>query len=157
MKPIKTSRQNYLVTHDVLIRSVLHAITSVLAISRVDAQCIVTVAGPLAIPGSPATSQQLVQPSGIVSDGALGWYFADVGTDTIQRIRANGTAVIAMGTSRSTTTTGPGDGGCGQQTVSAHLAPNPLPPACSAAITALLNNPANLASDGAGGVLVADR
>jgi len=89
----------------------MHALIFVLAVDSVQAQCIVTIAGPLAIPGSPATSQQLVQPSGIVSDGASGWFFADVGTDTIQRIRANGTMVIAMGIPRSTTTTGSGDGG----------------------------------------------
>ena len=100
-----------LVYRGALVGPVLHVIISLLTVISVHAQCIVTIAGPFAIPGSPATSQQLVQPSGIVSDGASGWYFADVGADTIQRIRANGTMVIAMGIPRSTTTTVSGDGG----------------------------------------------
>lgn len=94
-----------------LVGAVLRALILVLTVASVLAQCIVTIAGPLAIPGSPATSQQLVQPSGIVSDGASGWFFADVGSDTIQRIWANGTTVVVMGIPRSLSTTIPGDGG----------------------------------------------
>ena len=76
-----------------------------------DAQCIVTIAGPFAVPGSPATSQQIAQPRGIVSDGASGWFFADAGGNTIQRLLANGTAVVAMGIPDGSSTTAPGDGG----------------------------------------------
>ena len=85
-----------------------------LAFAAVGAQCIVTIAGPLALPGSPATTQQLTQPCGIVSDGASGWYFTDLGANTIQRVWANGTATIAMGITRASSTTAPGDGGCGR-------------------------------------------
>lgn len=136
----------------------MRAALGLLILARAAAQCIVTVAGPLTIPGSPATSQQLTQPAGIVSDGASGWYVADLGANTILQIRANATAVVVMGVPRGSSTTAPGDGRWDLSTSLARLVWGAtVYPHCSPATSAVMNSPANIASDGAGGVLIADR
>ena len=48
------------------------------ALQRASAQCIITVAGPISVEGSPAVSQQFAGLGwGIATDGASGWYVSD--------------------------------------------------------------------------------
>ena len=101
------------------------------------AQCIVTISGPLCVGGSPATMQPFASPFGVAPDGSGGWFVSDAAGDVIQRVLANGTMSIVMGTLLRTIIPLVGEGGPGTAT--------------------FLNTPYNLASDGANGVLIADR
>lgn len=100
----------------------------------ISAQCVVTIAGPLSVEGAPAVAMQLASPRGVASDAAGGFYFSDAGS-VVRHVYANGSMFLAAGVIRYTGFAG--DGGPGT--------------------LARLNQPFELASDGAGGVLIADK
>lgn len=100
------------------------------------AQCIVSVMGPLSVEGSPATSQQLWGPDGVASDSTGGFFVADLAANRIQQILANKTMVTIMGVTRNVGGS-TGNGG--------------------PASAALLNGVATLSADGLGGIFLADR
>ena len=97
------------------------------------AQCVITAAGPLSIDGAPALALQLFNPFGLAGDSSGGFFLSD--SNVVRRIYSNGTMYVSAGLIRGTAYAG--DFG----------------PATSAR----MNFPANLASDGIGGVLIADR
>lgn len=109
---------------------------SAIAAHRATAQCVVTIAGPIAVEGSPATSQTLSGVFGIATDGAQGYYISDSSANRIMRLFPNGSMVTAMGLNRNSGGSA-GDGGWGT--------------------LATLNGPSLLAPDGAGGVYIADK
>lgn len=101
------------------------------------AQCIVTVAGPLSIDGTPATAQQLAAAYSAVADPANGGYIvSDFAGSTLRRIWPNGTMTTITGIWR-----------------------NPGLSANGAVVgnTSLLNGPAGIISDGNNGYLFAER
>lgn len=111
------------------------AAVALLTARRCSAQCVVTIAGPLNVEGAPATAMQLSNPFGIAVDGAGGFFFADNLAHNVRHVFSNASMFLAAGTMRSPAFSG--DGGAGT--------------------AARLNGPAGLSSDGAGGVIVADR
>jgi hypothetical protein len=101
------------------------------------AQCIVTVAGPLSIEGSPATAQQIAGAYGVVADPARGGYLVtDFTGNTLRSIWPNGTMTTLSGMWRN--------GGLAQDRAVLSNA-------------TLLNGPAGIISDGGGGFLFSDR
>ena len=112
------------------------ALLFALSIQESVAQCVVTIAGPISVEGSPATTQTLSGAFGIATDGAQGYYISDSSANRILRLFPNGSMVTAMGLNRNSGGSA-GDGGWG--------------------ILATLNGPSLLAPDGAGGVYIADK
>ena len=100
------------------------------------AQCVVTIAGPISVEGSPATTQTLSGVFGIATDGAQGYYIADNGANRITRLFPNGSMVTAMGFNRNSGGSA-GDGLPGTQ--------------------ATVNGVSLIAPDGAGGIYLADK
>lgn len=102
-----------------------------------DAQCVVTVVGPLSIDGSPATTQQISAAYSAVADPANGGYLVtDNGGHTLRRLWPNKTMTTASGLSRN-----------------AGLAAD----RATLADTTFFNAPAGIISDGTGGFLLADK
>ncbi|GAB3625896.1 Serine/threonine-protein kinase PknD [Pandoraea terrae] len=83
--------------------------------------------------GGPATSAQLLNPSGIGEDSAGNVYIADTGNERVRRVDASGSITTAAGTGVAGFS---GDGG--------------------SAASAQLNNPSAIAANAAGDVFVAD-
>ena len=106
-----------------------------LGTTRVLSQCVVTVAGPVDVRGAPATATQIFQPYGLAPDGSGGLYVADSVAYTLRRVFPNGTMSIAAGIIKGFGSGG--NGGPGSLARNGYIM--------------------NLASDGAGGVYVADR
>lgn len=104
--------------------------------SLASAQCIVTVAGPLSIDGSPATTQQISAAYSAVADPANGGYIIpDNGGHTLRRIWPNQTMTTITGSWRN----------AGLAADGAILSG-----------TTYLNSPSGIISDGAGGFFLAD-
>jgi hypothetical protein len=105
--------------------------------STTTSQCIVTIAGPLSIEGSPATTQQLAGAYGAVADPINGGYIvSDQDGNTLRRIWRNGTMTTITGIWRN-----------GGVSADGAILSN----------STLLNNPSGIIADGAGGFLLADR
>lgn len=100
------------------------------------AQCIVTVAGPLSIEGSPATTQQIANPYGISVDETNGGYvLSDASGHTLRHIWPNGTMTTILGVWRASGLASDG-------------------PVSS---TTLLSSPTSVITDKAGGYYFCDR
>lgn len=111
----------------------LRAAATALCLSSASAQCVVTIAGPVNVEGAPALTMQLASPWGVATDAAGGLFFTD--TSVIRRVFSNGTMFMAAGTFHAGGYTGDG----------------------FSATLGRVNNVAQLSSDGAGGVYLADR
>lgn len=100
-------------------------------------QCIVTIAGPLSIEGTPATAQQLSGPTGVAVDVLNGGYvISDNSGHTLRRVWSNGTMTTILGTWRLN-----GAGVDGEAGINGTL----------------LNGPGAIIPDGAGGFYFCDR
>jgi hypothetical protein len=106
-------------------------------LSIATAQCVVTIAGPLSIEGSPATTQQISAAYSALADLNTGGYIVvDSGGHTLRRISPNGTMTTLTGMFR-----------------------NSGLPAEGAVLgnTTFLNAPAGIISDGGSGYFLADK
>jgi hypothetical protein len=104
---------------------------------RIHAQCIVTIAGPLSIDGSPATTQQISAAVSAAADPLNGGYVvSDNGGHTLRRVFSNGTMTTITGTWRLTGTAVNG---------------------ANIGSTTLISAPASIISDGSSGFYFSDR
>lgn len=121
----------------VVARSAFWVAAIVATASLVDSQCIITVAGPLSIDGSPATTQQISAAYSAVADPANGGYIvSDNGGQTLRRIWPNGTMTTITGIWRN-------GGLAADRAVLGN--------------TTLVNTPSGIISDGGGGFFFADK
>ena len=112
----------------------LRAAATALCLSAASAQCVVSIAGPVNVEGAPALAMQLASPWGVTTDAAGGLFFTDT-SSVIRRVFSNGTMFMAAGTFHAGGYTGDG----------------------FSATLGRVNNVAQLSSDGAGGIYLADR